>query len=328
MASLDEMPVVGMDRGLETLQVEDVVRRVPEDCSSPWRRPEDAGAVVQRPEPRLGRVGRETQARFAVPQRFVGRLACQRVREHLRDQLQALHELLRPVARRPQGIERQRANVLPDSHRERKTQARLDAMSAPMLGVDGGLRRQLIRRRDGNRAAGEHLLEVPGAQLLPQRVGTGRPLYRPVHVGGRGDAWFCRRPLPQHREVDAQKLADWRSSVLDRAVDVAGRQLDEPARKGRRATSRTAQFRRILEDGRYRRESSGHYLHASAARPAWADLPGRLPEADGLVALPTPAKGLSVFLRRVGIRPRVNRGPAAVRAGWGGRHHRRARVPC
>ena len=127
----NEIPVVGMDRGLETLHADDLVRRIPEDRPSPLRGPEDAGAVVQSPEPRLGGVRRQAQPRLTLPQaQLVGALASQRVGEDLRDQLQPLHQRVRPVALRPQGIEAQGADGRRASHREREGQIRLDPEQA------------------------------------------------------------------------------------------------------------------------------------------------------------------------------------------------------
>ena len=37
-----------------------------------------------------------------------------------------------------------------------------------------------------------------------------------------------RRPLPEHREIDAEKLADAAQRVADLVVHPAGRQVDEP----------------------------------------------------------------------------------------------------
>ena len=129
----DEVPVVGMDRRLETLQGDDLVRRVPEDRASPLRGPEDARAVVQGPEPRLGGVRRQGQALLALPQAQLVAPPGERVGEDLRDQLQPLHERVRPVALRPQGVEAQGANGRLAPHREREAQVRLDAEQAAAL---------------------------------------------------------------------------------------------------------------------------------------------------------------------------------------------------
>ena len=53
-------------------------------------------------------------------------------------------------------------------------------------------------------------------------------LPRAVDVGGRDDAGACGRPLPEHREIEAEQLADPAQRVLDLAVHLAGRQVDEP----------------------------------------------------------------------------------------------------
>ena len=60
--SPDEVPVVRMDRRLEDAPGDDLVRRVAEDRPSPLGDPEDARAVVERPEPRLGGVRGQAQA--------------------------------------------------------------------------------------------------------------------------------------------------------------------------------------------------------------------------------------------------------------------------
>ena len=171
----NEIPVVGMDRGLETLHADDLVRRVPEDRPSPLRGPEDARAEVQGPEPRLGGVRRQAQALLALPQLLVGALPSQRVGEDLRDQLQPLHQRVRPVALRPHGVEGQGADGRLAPHREREGQIRLDAEQAEVLPVDGGLLRQLLERRNRNAAAGQHFLLEPGEVLLALiRTGDSR----------------------------------------------------------------------------------------------------------------------------------------------------------
>ena len=78
---------------------------------------------------------------------------------------------VRPVALRLQGIERQGADGRLAPHREREAQVRLDAETAAVLPVNGGLRRQLLQRRNDDHAAGQHLLSDPRVVLLAQRLG-------------------------------------------------------------------------------------------------------------------------------------------------------------
>ena len=80
----DGAPVVGMDRRLEARHVDHFIRRIPEERPSPLRRPDDAGADVEGPEPRLGGVRRQGQALLALPQVQVVAPAGERVGEDLR----------------------------------------------------------------------------------------------------------------------------------------------------------------------------------------------------------------------------------------------------
>ena len=222
-----------MNRGLETLHADDLVRRIPEDRPTPLRGPEDAGAVVQSPEPRLGGVGGQAQPRFTLPQLLVGALASQRVGEHLRDQLQPLHQRVRPVALRPRGIEAQGAEGRRASHRERDGQIRLDPEQAEVLTVEGGRLREILERRNRNAAAGQHFLLEPGEVLLSAHPPHGRQqiLLGAVEVGERQGISDRIRPLPQRREIDAENLADATVRVFDPPVHLAGRQVDEPRRE-------------------------------------------------------------------------------------------------
>ena len=84
--------------------VDDLVGREPEDRPGPLRDPEDPRRVVEDPQPRFGGVCRQAQALLALPQGFVGVLSSQRIGEDLRDQLQPLHQRIRPVALRPRVL--------------------------------------------------------------------------------------------------------------------------------------------------------------------------------------------------------------------------------
>ena len=88
--------------------------------------------------------------------------------------------------------------------------------------------RQLVQRRDHDHAAGPHLRRDPGVEFLDQRLAGAACLARGVGVGGRDDVRCRRRPLPKHGVVDAEKLADAAQRVLDLAVHLVGRQVDEP----------------------------------------------------------------------------------------------------
>ena len=116
--SPDEVPVVWMHRSLETLHADDLGRLVPEDRPSPVGDPEDACAVIQSPEPRLGGVCRQAQALLALSHAQLVAPADERVGEDLCHQLQALHQGVWPVARLPQGIEAQGAHGRLAPHRE------------------------------------------------------------------------------------------------------------------------------------------------------------------------------------------------------------------
>ena len=146
------------------------------------------GAVVQDPEPRLGGVRRQGQALLALPQGFVGALSRQRVGEDLRDQLQPLHQRVRPVALRPQGIEAQGADGRLAPHREREGQIRLDAEEAA---GSRGRRRPPPGDPPAKTTATTRPASIccrrPGELLLAQRLGRLQILLRGVDVGGRDD---------------------------------------------------------------------------------------------------------------------------------------------
>ena len=217
-----------MDRGLETLHADDVGCRVSEDLPTDLTRPEHARAVVQRPQPRPGGVRRQAQALLALAQGRVGAHSCQRVGEDLRDQLQPLHPHIRPVALRQQRVESQDANGRRTPDRERDAQVRLDAETDGVLPVDGGFRGQLLRRGKANDAAVQHLACYPGVMLLAKRLRRYLTSQGVVDVGGRDHIGGLARPLPQHTEIDADELTDTAQRVLDLAVHLVGRQVDEP----------------------------------------------------------------------------------------------------
>jgi hypothetical protein len=63
--------------------------------------------------------------------------------------------------------------------------------------------------------------------LLGVRRGRLLTVLRGIGVRGRDDARGAGRPLPEHRIVEAEKLADTAQRVLDLPVHFAGRQVDE-----------------------------------------------------------------------------------------------------
>ena len=153
--------------------------------------------------------------------------ADERVGEDLRHQLQALHQGVWPVARLPQGSEAQGANGRPAPHREWEDQGGLDPDLEAGLPVDMALCRQLVRRGDGQHAAGQYVLDRPGVPVLAQRLGRSQALQGPPGVGGCDDARVGVRPPPKHRQIEAERLGDTPQRVLDLAVDLGGRQLHE-----------------------------------------------------------------------------------------------------
>ena len=217
-----------MDGVFEPLHRDDLVGRESEDGPGPSRGPEDPGGVVQDPDARLGGIRRQSQALLAFSQGFVCPPASQCVGEDLCDQLQALDHRVWPVALRPQRIEADEADGRLAAHGERQAQMRLDAVVAAVLAVDAGLRRELLQRGQGDHAAGQDLLPDPGELLLAQRLGRKQPFQGGVGVGGCDHVRGGCRPLPQHREIDPEELADTAQCVLYGTVHLAGRQVDEP----------------------------------------------------------------------------------------------------
>ena len=182
----------------------DLVRRVAEDRPSPLRDPEDAGAVVQGPEPRLGGIRGQGQARLALLQALLVALAGERVGEVLCDQPQPLHQRVRPLAGPAQGIPPDEADGSFASDRHGQAEMRLDAEVAALSRGDVGFRRELRQGRNGDHAATEDLLSDPGELLLMQRLGGRTYSHRGVGVGGRDDLRGRIRPLPEHGEIDAR----------------------------------------------------------------------------------------------------------------------------
>jgi len=70
-----------------------------------------------------------------------------------------------------------------------------------------------------------HLLHEPGVLLLAQRRDRRHTFQAQVDVRGRKDIRGRIRPLPQHREIDAEKLADSAQRVFDLAIHLAGGRL-------------------------------------------------------------------------------------------------------
>ena len=187
--------------------------------------------MVEGPESRLGGVRRQGQALLALPQAQVVAPAGERVAEDLRDELQPLHQRVRPVALRPQGVEGQRADRRLASQREREGQVRPEPEAAGALPVDGKLRRHLVHGADHDRTAGHHLGDDPRVLLVVQRLGRWYGALGVVGVRGQDDGRVRARPLPEHGQIDAERLADPAQRVHDLAVQLVRRQVDEPGRE-------------------------------------------------------------------------------------------------
>ena len=227
----DRAPVVGMDRCLEARHVERFVRRIPEERASPLRRPEDASAEVEGPESRLGGVYGQGQALLALPQDQIVAFSGERVREDLCDQLQLVDELVRPLNRCPHRVEAENTGGRRAAQREWKHQRGLDEEALGVRPVDCSLRRKLLERGEGHRDACLHLLADPGEVLRKYDCGTRRATFREVDMGEHEEFTLVGRPFPERREIHAERLADAAQRVVDRAVHVAGRQIDEPRRE-------------------------------------------------------------------------------------------------
>ena len=195
------------------------------------REPEDPCAVFEAPESRFGEVRRHGQALLALPQRLVRALAGQRVGEDLRDQLQPIDQRRRPVAMHPKGVEGHGPDGRIVSHREREAQ--VDLM--PLRCAYSGPRRPASGSSSGARSATTRrariCFTVHGycswlVRLRKLHARQGR-----VRVCGCDDVRGDCRPLPEHREIDAVKLADTAQRPFDLAVHLVGRHVDEPRRQ-------------------------------------------------------------------------------------------------
>ena len=199
--------------------------------------------------------------------------ADERVGEDLRDQLEPLDQRVGPVALRAQGVESQGAYGGLTAHRERDAQGRLDAEPAAGLPVDGGLRGQVLDRGSGDQPAGQHLLDGPGVLLLAHRVGRTQAFLGAVGVGGHDHPGGCGRPLPQHRQVDPERLADTAQPVLDLAVDLVGRKVDEAGREVGDQRLELEEAPEVL-GGALRRMVRGHRIRISRLKRKECRLPG------------------------------------------------------
>ena len=222
-----EVPVevVGVGDVLER-QPQQLLARVADDRAEPVVDAQEAAlqADVGNAHGRL--LERRPAELFALLQGQLVPPAREGVREDLRHELQALHHRVRPIALRPHRVERQGAHGRLAPDRERDGQVRLDAAEPRGCPVDGSFRRHVPQRRQDDQPARQHLLHAPGVVLADVRVWRLERLGR-VGVGGRHDPRLARRPLPEHRVVDAESRADATQGVLDRAVHLARGQVDE-----------------------------------------------------------------------------------------------------
>jgi len=69
-------------------------------------------------------------------------------------------------------------------------------------------KRQFFARGNGNPVAGQHLLYAPRVLVLPQGIEALRTFWWEIDVGGRDDFWGRIRPLPKHRDIQVENLAD------------------------------------------------------------------------------------------------------------------------
>ena len=165
---------------------------------------------------------------LALAQGPVGARPGQRVREDLRDQLQPLDQGVRPVALRPDRVEGEGAHGGLGPDEERQHQGGLDAEKAGVVPIDGGLSRQVLHRGKGHHAPRQQLPPDPGELLLSQRPCSRQAFQGVVRVGGCEDTRGRARPLPEHGEIDAERLAGPAQRVFDLAVHLVGSQVDEP----------------------------------------------------------------------------------------------------
>ena len=220
----------GWTAASKTLHGDDLVRREPEDRPGPLRDPEDSrrrspGPRAPRSAESAARLRRSSLSRKASS----ARLRASALVKTCATSCSRLTTACRPVALRPQRVEADEADGRLAAHGERQAEMRLDAVVAAVLAVDGGLRRELLQRRQRDHAAGQDLLPDPGELLLVQRLGREQTLQGGVGVGGRDDV-RGRSPTtaraPRDRGRGARRHC--RSASLDGAVHLAGRQVDEP----------------------------------------------------------------------------------------------------
>ena len=160
-------------------------------------------------------VGRGGVAGFTLAQHLFRAPPGERIGEDLRDQLQALHQLGRPAALRPECVAAQDPQGRLARQRERKRQVRLHAHAAAHLAVDAGLRRKIVERCHGDGPAGPNLFEEPGELLLTQGL-EGLPVrHGVVEVSGLQQCRGIARPLPENGEIEIEELTDAAQRVVD-----------------------------------------------------------------------------------------------------------------
>jgi hypothetical protein len=180
-------------------------------------------------EAEAGQVGASLQASLALEQlRFVA-LTGEGVGQDPRSVLQPLHEVLGPVALHVQRVEGHRADGGVATHGKRERQVRqARAQRSP---VDGEILGHLVHRTNRHDATGHHLADDPRVEILLEGLGLWEHSERIVDMGGPDDRRDCIRPLPQHGEIDAERLADAAQPLLDFAVNLPRLEADELRRK-------------------------------------------------------------------------------------------------
>ena len=146
------LPVVRMDRGLEALHGESLVGRVPEELPSSIRRPEDARADIQGPEPGVGGVRRKAHARLGLAQPGDHLLPLERTDEHHAEHAETCDEGVGPLALVMHGVEQDQVQrAAPGLDRER--QGRPDRHQLPPGSLGVRLGREVGHLLDANRRA-------------------------------------------------------------------------------------------------------------------------------------------------------------------------------
>ena len=246
--------VLGMqslEEGLHGLETFRHFWRNAEDFAQPFVDVAGPFAVIHLVVPKTGEVGAGLEKLSALLKQQLVSLAGEGIDEDVRDKLQPLHQRVRPIALLAQRVEAEGAHGPAPPHREGDGQVRLDAEEAAVLPIDGGLRRELLQRGVGHRAARSHLLGVPGELLLTNRLGGLLAFFGVVEMGGDEVAGALTRAPARERPYRSRGTCRSRCRALwiSRSTSPGGRLMNREDRFETRVSNSRWLWRSSLRNG-------------------------------------------------------------------------------